>query len=208
MTDFHDEIFPLTLAFGASGGPQRQTDITPTASGAEVRNTSRAHSRRRYNAGAGLKSLDDMHRLIAFFEARLGQLYSFRFKDPMDHKSCLPSQTPGPDDQVLGQGDAETTQFQLVKHYRDSSGGWTRRITKPKAGSVLMSVNGTLQAADSYIVDTLSIIAAGFTFDVPVRFDSDSLDLTLEAFGAGEVANIPLVEVRDRMPPFVEGDHA
>jgi len=206
--DFHDVIFPLSVAFGASGGPQRQTEIISLADGSEQRNSAFADSRRRYNAGAGIKTLDHMHELIAFFEARRGQLYGFRFKDPMDHKSCKPSQPPQPTDQSVGQGDGETRQFQLTKRYGDPADAWRRPISKPVSNSVALAINGNPVAANQYSVDPLTglilfqtapalnaQVTAGFEFHVPVRFDTDQLDLTLEAFGAGDVANIPLIEV-------------
>ena len=205
MSGFHDVEFPLSLAFGASGGPQRITQITPLSNGSEQRNTSHAHSKRRYNAGAGIKSLDDLHSLIAFFEARRGQLYSFRFKDPMDFKSCLPSQTIQASDQRIGVGNGVDIAFQLIKTYSDISGAYVREITKPVSVSVQIGIDGLAQAAT---IDDASgqitfetppalgaVITAGFEFHVPVRFDTDGLELTLEAFGAGEAANIPLIEV-------------
>ncbi len=207
MSGFHDVEFPLSLAFGASGGPQRFTQITPLTNGAEQRNTPHAHSKRRYNAGAGIKSLDDLHTLIAFFEARRGQLYSFRFKDPTDFKSCRPSHAISALDQSLGLGDGVQTQFQLVKTYSDALGHYVRPIKTPVENSVRVAVNGVEVGFEAEPITgrvTLEIapeqdavITAGFEFHVPVRFDSDALDLTLEAFGAGEAAHIPLIEVRD-----------
>lgn len=207
MSGFHDVEFPLSLAFGASGGPQRLTQITQMINGAEQRNAPHAHSRRRYNAGAGIKSLDDIHTLIEFFEARLGQLYSFRFKDPTDHKSCKPSADVQAHDQRIGTGDGVTTRFYLQKTYQDAHGSYTRRITKPRAGTVRVGVNDveTVVEVESLTGAVLfptppamgSRISAGFEFDVVVRFDTEALDLTLEAFGAAEAANLPLIEVHD-----------
>ena len=37
---------------------------------------------------------------------------------------------------------------------------------------------------------------AGFLFDVPVRFDTDYLEVDLSAFAAGAIPKIPLVEIR------------
>ena len=136
---FHDIDFPLSLAFGASGGPTRQTEITELASGAEHRNSPHAHSRRRYNAGLGIKSLDDLSTVIAFFEARRGSLFGFRFRDPVDHLSCAPTDMPSPTDQNIGTGDGETTRFMLVKNYGDASASYARPITKPVISSVPVS---------------------------------------------------------------------
>ena len=106
---FHEVRFPATLSFGSVGGPERRTEIVTLANGFEERNTPWAHSRRRYDAGLGLRSLDDVEALIAFFEARRGQLYGFRWKDWADYKSCAASKpvgTGGSDDRARRRGDA------------------------------------------------------------------------------------------------------
>ena len=210
MTDFHNARFPLSLAFGASGGPSRRTDIIRLASGAEHRNTPHAHSRRRYNAGAGVKSVDELYDLIEFFEARFGQLHSFRFRDPLDYKSCKPDEDISPTDEIIGTGDGVTENFRLIKTYSDAAGIYKRRITKPVLETVKIALNGTEIPASEFSVDELkgvviftappppeASITAGFEFDVPVRFDTEHLDVSLEAFGAGQAINIPLIEILD-----------
>ncbi|HHL42114.1 MAG TPA: TIGR02217 family protein [Hellea balneolensis] len=208
MTGFHDVRFPLPLAFGASGGPVRTTQISTLANGFEQRNTAQAHSRRQYDAGVGVKHLDDFHTLIAFFEARRGELYGFRFRDPLDHKSCPPSQSVSADDQKIGVGDGVETEFYLQKTYADLAGSWVRPITKPVAGTVVLSLDGN--PTNTFNIDPLSgqisfstppgagvIIRAGFEFDVPVRFATHQLTTALEAFGTGENVHIPLIEILD-----------
>lgn len=203
MSTFHDVCFPLPLAFGATGGPQIQTEIITLANGREQRNATRGNSRRRYDAGVGVKSLTNIQTLIAFFEARRGQLYGFRFRDPLDNASAKAVTAT---DQNTGIGDGLTKVFQLSKSYSDMSGNWNRMITKPVAGSVKIAVDGieifdfevdvttglvTLTTAPDQDV----IITAGFRFDVPVRFDTDHLNASLESFGAGGVVHVPLIEI-------------
>lgn len=106
MSAFHEVSMPLPFALGASGGPERRVDIVALGSGAEARNTPWAHGRRRYDIGGAVRTLDEMHELIAFFEARRGKLHGFRFRDPFDHKSCAPSQSVSALDQTLGEGTA------------------------------------------------------------------------------------------------------
>ena len=208
MNAFHDVSFPLRLAFGASGGPARVTHITALASGAEQRNSPHAHSKRHYNAAAGIKSHADLQQLIVFFEARFGQLYGFRFKDPVDHFSCKFGDYPSALDQIIGAGDGAATAFQLSKIYADNAGSYRRKITKPAAGSALIAIDGAVQDAAHFSVNALTgvvtfaaapaqdaVITAGFVFDVPVRFGTDRLELSLEAFGAGELTDVPLVEL-------------
>lgn len=205
MTHFHDVSFPLAIGFDARGGPVRTTEITPLASGREHRSTPHADARRRYNAALGLKSLDDIHTLIAFFEARRGPLYGFRFRDPMDHASGAPGATLSSGDQIVGTGDGVETQFQLVKSYGDQAGDYSRIITKPVLGTVLLavsgeSVNGTVDGLTGLVtLDAApangAIVSAGFQFDVPVRFDTEHLNISLESFKAGSAEAVPLLEV-------------
>ncbi|NRA31674.1 MAG: DUF2460 domain-containing protein, partial [Parvularculaceae bacterium] len=132
----------------------------------------------------------------------------FRFRDWGDHKSCLPSQDPTSVDQQIGLGDGTQNSFQLVKRYASGSQVWTRSIAKPVAGSVLIALDGLAQAV-GWSVDTTtglisfdtaptadSVITAGFLFDVPVRFDTDLLDVTLDVERMGSITSIPLLEIR------------
>ena len=209
---FHEVLFPQRLAFGSVGGPQRRTDIVTLASGFEERNTPWAQSRRRYNAGYALATLADIHALIGFFEARQGQVNGFRFRDALDCKSCAPTAEPAPTDQSIGTGDGATAAFQLVKTYASGSQSATRTIAKPVDGTVRIAVGGVEKTLGTdFGVDTTTgivtflaghipaaaaAITAGYVFDVPVRFDTDRLEINLAAFEAGDVPNIPLVEIR------------
>lgn len=205
---FHEELLPLPFALGASGGPERRVDIVTLGSGREHRNTPWAHGRRRYDIGGAVRTLDELHALIAFFEARRGRLYGFRFRDLFDWKSCAPSQTPAATDQQIGVGDSAMTAFQLVKQYGAGDAGYTRPIRKPVAGSVRVAIDGIELSAEAFTLDATAgvvtldappaegaAVTAGFLFDTPVRFDIDRLDLTLDGFGAGRAPAVPLIEI-------------
>ena len=210
--NFHNIRFPLEIAFGSSGGPERRTDIITLASGHEERNTQWRSSRRRYNAGYGVRSLDDIHEIIHFFEARRGRLHGFRWRDPMDWKSCAPSAQPSITDQVIGVGDGAKKVFPLIKTYRSAISSWERIITKPVLGTVKVAnegrvlieeidftvdfITGGIIFNDQHIPANGARITAGFEFDVPVRFDTDYLEIDLTAFHAGQIPEIPLVEIR------------
>lgn len=207
---FHEVRFPASLSFGSVGGPERRTDIVTLANGFEERNTPWAHSRRRYDAGLGLRSLDDVSTLIAFFEARQGQLIGFRWKDWSDFKSCAPSKDVSALDQLIAVGDETTAEWPLTKTYRSGEFTYVRNVAKPMEGSVRVAVGGDpLQEDVDYQVDHESgvvtfdhppdlgaEIRAGFEFDVPVRFDTDAIMASISSFQAGEAPNIPIVEVR------------
>ncbi len=204
MSAFHDVRFPLSIGLAARGGPQRRTEIVALASGREERNSPWAGSRRRWDAAPGVRSLDDVARLSAFFEARRGALHAFRFVDPLDHKSCLPSEDVAASDQVLGTGNGVETRFPLTKTYGDGETAWTRTITQPVDGSVLVAVDGvavsfTLDPDGVVVLDVApspgASVTAGFRFDTPVRFDTDQLEMSADGSGASQIASVPLIEV-------------
>ena len=204
---FDDVRFPPQISRGSSGGPERRTEIVVTGSGAEERNSRWADSRRRYNAGFGVKSLDDIHLVVAFFEERRGRLHGFRWKDHLDFKSSAPGAAVGPLDQMLGKGDGTARRFQLVKRYGTGLRDYLRTITKPVAASVRIAVNGA--EVTGFSLDALSgavtlsappapgaTVTAGFAFDVPVRFDTDELRINLAQFAGGDIPDIPILEIR------------
>lgn len=207
---FHEVRFPANLSFGSVGGPERRTDIVTLVNGFEERNTPWAHSRRRYDAGVGMRSLDDIETLIAFFEARQGQMFGFRWKDWSDYKTSAASAGPAHDDQVMATGDGIATQFQLVKVYRSGAFSYARPITKPVSGTVRVGVDqDEMREGVDYEVDETSglisfvappsneaTVTAGFEFDVPVRFDTSAIQTSVASFQAGDVPNVPVVEVR------------
>lgn len=209
MTSFHDILFPLDIAMHARGGPERKTEVIVLGSGREQRNTRWQHSRRKYDAGYGIKSLIALANVVSFFEERCGMLYGFRWRDRMDWKSGPINLPPSPQDQVIGEGDGVRTQFQLVKTYGGSFAPYVRSITKPVEGSVRIAVDGVekhvttdsstgvITFAPDQAPALKTQITAGFSFDVPVRFDTDYLEIDLAAFEAGIIPKIPLVELKE-----------
>lgn len=202
---FHHTRFPLDIALGARGGPERKTDVVTLAGGGERRNGRWHHSRRRYNAGYGVKSRADMQAVLAFFEERRGRLHGFLWRDGLDHSSA--GAVPLPTDQVIGSGDGVTTAFQLTKRYGAAFDPYFRIIAKPVSGSVRVAVAGA-ELASGWTVDVKSgvvgfavppaagaVVTAGFLFDVPVRFDTDRLDIELTSFDGAEAPSIPLLEI-------------
>lgn len=207
---FHEIRFPTNLSLGSVGGPERRTEVVTLANGFEERNMPWADSRRHYEAGSGLRTPDDIEMLISFFEARRGRMYGFRWKDWSDHKSCLPSKRPSPIDQSIGIGDGVRVTFELSKTYRSGEQTYTRRITKPVTGSVVVAVardpkieghEFTVNSEEGLITfavppDIDVLVSAGFEFDVPVRFDTDRITTSMQSFKAGEIPDVPVIEVR------------
>ncbi|MGX7703265.1 phage distal tail protein, Rcc01695 family [Methylobacterium sp. Gmos1] len=206
---FHEVRFPLALSYGSRGGPERRTEIVTLGSGDEERNGLWRHSRRHYDAGPALRSAEDVAVLVAFFEERRGPLYGFRWRDTFDHSSAAPGQTPAPTDQPLGTGDGAARVFQLAKTYGAAFAPYARPITKPVAASVRVAVAGVELPAAGFALDATTgrltlarapaagaAVTAGFTFDVPVRFATDRIEIDHQALRAGLVAGIPILEIR------------
>lgn len=212
MPSFHEITFPLNIGLGARGGPERRTEIVTAGSGREERNARWAHARRRWNAGYGVKSLEALAEVVAFFEERRGRLYGFRWRDRLDHSSAMPGASPSPLDQVVGEGNGETASFQLVKTYGGMHAPYARPVAKPVSGSIRVAVAGDEKEEGTHFdSDTATglivfrpghvpglgaAVTAGFLFDVPVRFDTDFLEVDLAAFAAGEIPSIPVIEIR------------
>ncbi len=206
------QSFVLDIALGGAGGPERRTEIVLTGSGREERNARWAHSRRRYDAGYGVKTFAALSAVVAFFEERRGRLHGFRWRDRLDHSSAAPDVAVTPLDQAIGSGDGAQAEFQLLKTYGAVHAPYQRAIAKPVAGSVRVAVDGVEAVEDTdFTVDIATgivsflpghepgvglVVTAGFLFDVPVRFDTDYLEVDLSAFEAGAIPKIPLVEIK------------
>lgn len=208
MAAFHETQFPANISYGSRGGPRRLTQVVTLKSGFEERNQSWQHSRRKYDASVGLRNMSDLHEVLRFWEARRGQLYGFRWKDWADYKSNFGKATPMDTDVILDTGDGTNTTFQLVKRYADAGEEYVRPISKPVVGTVVVSLDDVSQPTGWTLDSTTGIITfasapgngvvvkAGFEFDVPARFDADELSISLDAFEAGTLPAIDVIEIR------------
>jgi uncharacterized protein (TIGR02217 family) len=190
---FEEIQFPTDISYGATGGPMFLTDVVATISGHEQRNSKWSQSRAKYNVASGIKTEAQWQALIAFFRARRGRAIGFRFKDWSDYKTIS---------QPLK--DLGGNEYQLVKQYISGSAVYEREISKPVVGSVKLYANSILQAsgwsidtATGVITTSLSgTLTVDYEFDVPVRFDTDEMAISMDSFDAGNWSSIPLIEVR------------
>jgi uncharacterized protein (TIGR02217 family) len=205
LAPFDDVMFPIAIGAEASVSPGFSTNVVTSASGHEYRNANWSQARLRFDAGPGVRGEEELGELIGFFRARRGSAVGFRFRDPFDHSSNGMTGVPGPGDQPIGVGDGQRMSFALVKHYGAAE---ERRITRPVAGSVRVAVDG-VERASGWSLDPLgvvrfddppangAVVAAGYLFDVPVRFGEDRLEVNRATFLAGEAPSVPLIEVRE-----------
>ena len=192
---FSEQRLELGAGFGSRAMIERRTDVVQLGSGFEARSTPWAHGRRRYTITGGVVRPGEATALTAFFEARRGRLTPFRYSDFADNAAVSES---------IGTGDGHTTAFPLIKSYAD----YRRPIRKPVAGSVTVAVNGVAVTSGWSCDPTTGIVtfatapvagatvAASFTFDTPVRFDTDRLEIALESSGAVRIEPFGLIEVR------------
>lgn len=214
---FHEVLFPENISYGSSGGPKFNTGIFTASSGYEQRNINWSMIRAEYDVSHGIKSQAQMDELTAFFYARRGRAYGFRFKDHNDFRLKQ---------QVIAIGDGATTEFPVFKTYRDVSPGsgeiyeYQRRIYKLAWGTVAGVMMGAAVQAQGvdYEVDydtgtlifavpplnTAQILIGAAEFHVPVRFDTDHLDATHDFWNTQSWSSIPLIEVRDWADLFPE----
>ena len=207
MQAFDDVTFPIAIGQEAEVTAEFSTNVVSLLSGHERRNSDWADARLGYDVAPGVRSEQELSTLIAFFRARRGAAIGFRFGDPFDDSSNGATGEPAATDQLLGTGDGVRTQFVLVKHYGSGASAQQRRITRPRAGTALVAVNGvaatgwTLADKGTVIFEnapaTGATVTAGFRFDVPVRFAEDRLNASRASFAAGDMPSVPLIEIKE-----------
>jgi uncharacterized protein (TIGR02217 family) len=204
--------FPDNVAYGTAGGPGYNTRVIDYGAGYEQRDIMWSYVRSEFDAAYGIRSIDDLYDVIAFFHVAKGRGHGFRFKDHSDYKSCEIEGTISATDQTIGTGDAAETEFQLIKTYTKGALSTIRYISKPVSGTVVVALNGTPQGSGWSVDTTTGIITfssppggsvavtAGYEFDVPVRFNIDKLSVVYSNYESGETS-IPLVELKSHSVP-------
>lgn len=197
-----DEVrLPITVEKGATGGPGFNTTVLELSSGHEQRNQNWSVARGEWDIGYGIQSKADLALVLAFFYARRGKARGFRFRDWSDYEVTTQKQ--------FGTGDGTDTTFQLSIPYTSGGVTYTRNISKPVASTVRVWVNSVELASSAFAVNESTGIVTFDTappdthilewtgeFDVPVRFDTDQLNVSMEIFNAGTIPTIPIVELR------------
>lgn len=197
---FHEVRLPDDVERGASGGPEFNTGIVTLSSGFEQRNGNWSRARLSWDIGYGIQDRVGYSSVVEFFYARRGRLYGFRFKDWSDYQLST---------EAIANGDASATKFQIYKTYSDLGGSYQRPIQKIVSGTALVYLDAVLQTEttdysidyDTGVITFVSApgdgvsIAVTCEFDVPVRFDVDQIETSLQYFDAGSIPNIPVREV-------------
>lgn len=204
--------FPDNISYGSVGGPKYSTTLVIADSGWEYANINWENARHEFNVAMGVRSHSELSELIKFFHLCRGRAHSFRYKNWLDYKSCDMEDVISPYDQVFGVGDDVSVEFQLKKRYElFGINELTQEINiyKPVPNTISVTKNDVILVyGTDYVVDyttgkvTFSvapllgdILKWGGEFDLPCRFDTDEIQVTLDFYQHGST-NIPLVEVR------------
>ncbi len=212
-SDFLDIRFPDDIAFGAVGGPKFNTSIAITRGGHEVRNANWAKARLRWDVSHGIKNQTEFDELMAFFYVVRGRKFGFRFKDHTDFRQNIPDASAPI---FIARGDGVATDFQLIKRYTFGDQQYDRNITRPIPGTVRIFLSSD---TDDFIenftdwnidfdtgiitfdvttpLDPIDEIWAIYDFDVPVRFDQDEVDISLDSYQNFNWPSINILELRD-----------
>lgn len=219
-----DEIqFPTSISQGAVGGPRFSTSVQGLSSGFEHRNINWSKRRGEWDVSTGLRTQAQIEALLNFFHARFAKAYGFRFKDWTDYRVPRWISAPGDLDgyPVWFTTNGSLATFQLTKTYGDAQRTYTRLIQKPynpniaaAPGQILVLFNNAAPMTPSvdFTVDyTTGIVTlsnavkatsgrqiSGYTeFDVPARFDTDDMKVTITTTDNMAWGPIPVVEIRD-----------
>lgn len=201
---------PEGIEKGSRFGPSFKNVIQEAISGNEQRFAQWTKCRGTGDLSYGLmESADpagDFAAILAMWRAHFGSLYPFRFKDWSDYTA---------EDELFGVGDDITLTFQLVKTYDPSqillnSAGslfYVRTISLLATEPVIKVDGSTKTLTTDYTISSSGMVT--FTsppavgkdvtwtgeFDVPVRFDTDSLPVIMNESDLTQIGSIPIKEV-------------
>lgn len=199
---FHNARLPDDVERGAQGGPGFKTTVVTLKSGSEKRNQDWSQSRGSWDLSYGMQHKVDFMAVLRFFYARKGRAFGFRFKDWSDFEV---------ERQTFATTDGADNTYQLTNTYEDDDGySYVRTITKPVLGTVSVWRNNILLTSPTqytldYNTGIVTLASAGLAghalewegeFDVPVRFDRDNFDITLQHFDAGAIPSFQVLELR------------
>ena len=196
--------FPVDIAYGAKFHVKYRTNVFEAQSGHEQRNIVWEEPRLYADVSTGIQDQEDLDKLIAFFRKMKGRAYTFRFKDWSDYRVV---------NQKIGTGDGSTTTFQVIKEYPVEGGTPTVRNIKFLVDGTVknVTVGGVPQVEGTdftvdYDAGTITfttppptgsdIIVGEAEFDILCRFDTDDLEISLDAYRLGVAPAVNVIEVR------------
>ena len=203
---FHEVRLPEDVERGAEGGPQFNTTVIELISGFEKRNINWSKTRGEWDIGYGITTKTLFNSVLTFFYAREGRAHGFLFKDWSDFEMAR---------QNIGLTDTSNDTFQIFKRYTSGAINYDRILNKIVTGTESVWVNDVaitegVGVSQYQLDDTTGIITLGSAlasqsgtdvevlceFNIPVRFDTDQLRISMQTFDAGAIPEFSIVEVR------------
>lgn len=200
---------PDYIERGSAFGPTFRNVIQEAIAGNEQRFAQWTKCRGVGDLSYGLQHssdpLGDFRAILSLFRAHFGSLYPFRFRDWSDYTAT---------NEVFGTGNGSKTAFQLTMTYDPQyillgtagSFFYVRAITLLASTPVIKDNNVVVPSANysissSGMVTFATAPASGHQltwngeFDVPCRFDNDTLPVVLNEADLASVRSIPIKEV-------------
>lgn len=201
--------FPDEIAFYASVGPNFRTEDAKSLTGYQQTNATMPDPLHSIDITQALREIDIIntpgygYRVVRdFFFAVKGKAIGFRVKNWWDYK----------DDGLgilgTGLGNGSTTVFQIAKRYTAGALSTDKAVRKPVSGSVGVKINGVTQPS-GWTVDTTTglvtfsvapangaVLTCTYEFDLPVRFDRDSIRVRPDPGGLVAVEGLAMNEYR------------
>jgi uncharacterized protein (TIGR02217 family) len=198
ITVLSDLVFRHSvISAGLKGRDIRRNQRVTTDSGASAVNIVWTQTLREYEIATIPLQRADWEYIASIHEITHGGAYGFLLEDPKDYHSTSTTSVTQTMGRVADLGGGE---YQAYKRYLNIASGryHDRRITRPNASQFALYISGVLQStgytldAETGIVTIDSAPAAANVswvgrFYVPVHFQSDVIDWTLEASGPEEV---------------------
>lgn len=150
---FEEVVLPQTILLGSSGGPVWDVDVMEYGQGSRYVNIKVNQSRYRFSLRHVVERTDIFSNIIQFFEAMGGPATGFLLDNWLDNSTAMGG-TPTATDMTLGTGDGTTTVFNLSRQYTQGGASNSRRIYKPKTGTVLIAGSGSPEIAYTITYDT------------------------------------------------------
>lgn len=205
--EFDEVRFPTDVSYGSSGGPIFKTQVFEGYSGTEKRNIDWASPMMQFDVAYGIKTDAQMSAVIEFFNAREGKLRGFRYKNWANYQIS---------NGIIAVGNGLDSRLPLIRTYGFPATQTYKRLYKIVQGSVTgVSIGAeSLTEGEDFVIDYNSgeiifettripgegipVKAVNLEFDEPVRFDTDDLQITIEAFNNNSIGQLPLVGIRDK----------
>lgn len=219
---FHEVRFPLSVGAGCTFGPSYSTDIVTMPNGAEQRNVNWTYPRCSGSVSMGVKEEAEFYKLLTFFHNRCGKAYGFRFFDYFDHEGNREFLGRGDginrifqlrkfyiDEELWIAKERKiikpidgTIHIYFVAIDEKEEFSWQRAVEiKHKQEGVEQLMNWSVDSTTGLVTFTEApsintLVMASFEFDVPVRFDTDSMAANWELVQAAGWTEIPLIELK------------